>query len=142
MNDMLEKMKAYLETDEGKEATRQWALKMEREDAHEKRWIEKFKQRCEGDLDGCIEKLMDKYYSDEYRDREYDMSIEPRESLLWLALEYAHEYFKPCDDEKYLNDFTGGAYYIGSYVIQVMYGQGSVLRIDKVEDVTDKDLMS
>jgi hypothetical protein len=142
MSDMLQKMKDFLETDEGKESIRQWGLKMEREDAHQKRWIEKFKQRCEGDLDGCIEKLMDKYYSDEYRDREYDMSIEPRESLLWLALEYAHEYCKPCDDEKYLNDFTGGAYYIGSYVIQVMYGQGSVLRIDKVEDVTDKDLMS
>jgi hypothetical protein len=29
--------------------------------------------------------------------------------------------------------FTGEAYYIGSYVIQVIHGQGSAIRIDKIE---------
>ncbi len=35
--------------------------------------------------------------------------------------------------KEYLNEFTGQAYYIGSYVIQVMHGQGSVLRVDKLK---------
>ena len=144
MNDMLERMKAYLESDEGKEAARQWGLKMQREEAHLQRWVEKFKQRCEGDLDTTIDRLISKYNSDEYRDREYfKCKCEPREPLLWLVWEYASEYCKECTDEKYFNDFTGGAYYIGSYVVQIMYGQGSVLRFDKIEeDITDKDLMS
>ena len=53
---------------------------------------------------------------------------------MWLALEYAYKYCEPCEDKKYLNMFTGEAYYIGSYVIQVMHGQGSVIRVDKVEN--------
>jgi hypothetical protein len=132
MTDRLQQMKDFFESEEGKESIRQWGLKMQREEEHQKRWVEKFKQRCEGDIDTCIEKLMDKYYSDVYRDKEYDKcKCEPREPLLWLAWEYATEYCKECNDEKYYNSFTGGAYYIGSYVIQIMHGQGSVIRIDK-----------
>lgn len=144
MSDMLEKMKEFLESDEGKESIRQWGLKMQREEEHTKRWVEKFKQKCEGDLDGTINKLLKKYNSDEYVNREYHKcKCEPREPLLWLVWEYAITHCKPCKDEKYFNDFTGGAYYIGSYVVQIMHGQGSVLRFDKFEeDITDRDLMS
>lgn len=144
MSDMLEKMKAYLESDEGKESMRQFGLKLEREAAHTQRWIEKFKQRFESNLDGVIDKLLTKYNSDKYRDREYyKCKCEPREPLLWLVWEYAIEHCKPCEDNKYFNTFTGGAYYVGSYVVQIMHGQGSVLRFDKIEeDITDKDLMS
>jgi hypothetical protein len=143
MSDILQKMKDFLETDEGKDSIRKWALKMEREDAHQKRWVDKFKQRCEGDMDTCLEILFKKYHSDTYRDKEYRKGREPRETLLWLAWEYATEHCKECKDETYFNMFTGGAYYIGSYVVQLMIGQGSALRFDKIEeDITDRDLMS
>jgi hypothetical protein len=133
-NNMLENLKAFLETDEGKESIKRFAEKLEQEAAHNERWVEKFKARCEDDLDGAIEKLMEKYYSDAYTDREYyKRQCEPREPLLWLAVAYAEKYCKPCEDEKYFNMFTGAAWYIGSYVIQVMHGQGSVIRIDKIE---------
>jgi len=46
-------------------------------------------------------------------------------------MEYAETYGEECNDENYFNDFTGDAYYLGSYVIQTMHGQGSVIRIDK-----------
>ena len=132
MSDMLEKMKAYLETDAGKESIRQWGLKIQREAAHKERWVEKFKQRCEGDLDTAIDELIKKYYSDEYRDREYyKCKCEPREPLLWLAYEYASTYCKPYNGKKHINMFTADAYHFGSYVIQLMMGQGSALRIDK-----------
>lgn len=130
---MLKNLKAFLETDEGKESIKRFGEKLQREANHKDRWIEKFKARCEDDLDGAIEKLMEKYCSDAYRDREYARGVEPREPLLWLAFEYAVEHCEECKEEKYFNMFTGGAWYIGSYVIQVMHGQGSVIRIDKIE---------
>jgi hypothetical protein len=133
-NQMLENLKAFLETDEGKESIERWGEKLRRADEHKDRWAEKFKQRCESDMDGSIEKLLAKYDSKEYRDKEYSKGREPMEDLLWVALEYAEKYCKECTDEKYLNMFTGSAYYIGSYVIQVMHGQGSVIRIDKMEN--------
>lgn len=131
-NTMLEKMRAFLDSEEGKKSISEWAKKYAREQDHKDRWVEKFKARCENDLDGTLEKLMDKYYSDEYVKREYKRGVEPREPFLWLAYSYAIKYCKPCEDEKYYNMFTADAYYIGSYVIQLMIGQGSALRIDKV----------
>jgi hypothetical protein len=95
--------------------------------------VERFKQKAEADLTGTMAKLLAKYESDEYRDREYRMGYEPREDLLWLAFEYARTYCVECDDDKYLNDFTGEAYYIGNYVIQIMHGQGSCIRVDEIE---------
>ena len=144
MSDMLQKMKDFLETDEGKESMRRFALKIQREELHTQRWVDKFKQRCENDLDGAISKLIRKYYSKEYRDREYyKCKYEPREPLLWLVWEYATQHSKECTDKEYFNDFTGGAFYVGSYVVQIMHGQGSVLKFDKIEeDITDRDLMS
>jgi hypothetical protein len=129
---MLEKLKAFLETEEGKKSIKEWGDKINQEHEHRNRWVEKFKTRCENDLDICLEKLITKYSSDEYVNREYKMGFEPREPLLWLAFEYALKHCEPCEDEQYHNMFTGSAYYIGSYVIQVMHGQGSVIRIDKV----------
>lgn len=131
-NDMLERMKTFLESEEGKKSISEWAKKYAREQDHKDRWVEKFKERCEGDLNGSLKKLMDKYYSDEYRDREYyKCKCEPREPLLWLAYEYATKYCKPYNGKKHLNMFTADAYHFGSYVIQLMIGQGSALRIDK-----------
>jgi hypothetical protein len=63
--------------------------------------------------------------------RERKKGFEPREELIWIAWEYAIKYCKECKDESFANDFTGGMYHIGSYVIQIMYGQGAKLIIDK-----------
>lgn len=121
----------WMESEEGKEAMKKWAeeerIKQARLDAQ----IERFHTKYHDKLDAVIERLMAKYYSDEYVTKEYRLGYEPREPLLWLVFEYATRYCEPCEDEEYFNDFTGSAYYIGSYVIQIMHGQGSVLRIDK-----------
>lgn len=96
--------------------------------------VERLKVRIESDPNGVMEKLLAKYQSDEYRDREYfKCGCEPREPLLWLVYEYASKYCTECDDEEYLNDFTGGAYYVGDYVIQVMHGQGSCVVAEKLK---------
>lgn len=130
-NEMLEQLKRFLDSEEGKNSISEWAKKYARDLDHKARWIEKFKQRCEGDLNGSLEKLMHKYYSDEYVTREHERGVEPREPLLWLAYEYATKYCKPYNGKKHINMFTADAYHFGSYIIQLMIGQGSALRIDK-----------
>ena len=130
-NDMLERLREFLDSEEGQKSISEWAKKYARDLDHRARWVEKFRVRCESDLDGALEKLTKKYYSEEYRDREYKMRVEPREPLLWLMWDYAKEYCKRCKDKRYYNMFTADAYYIGSYVISIMHGQGSVLAINK-----------
>lgn len=129
---MIERLRTLLETDDGKKLMEEWVMKMNQDDEHHNRWVDKLKIKYHNNIDYVIEKLMDKYYSDEYVEREYKIGVQPREPLLWLVYGYAEKYGQPCDDEKYLNPFTEGAYFIGSYVIQLMNGQGAILKIDKV----------
>jgi hypothetical protein len=129
VDEKLAEMKEFLDSPEGQVWVKKMKEKMRIEEEFKSRWIEKFKQWVESDIDAKIQKLLTKYYSDEYVNREYSIGCEPRETLLWLAFDYAQKYCEVCDEEKYLNDFTASAYYIGSYVIQVMVGQGSVIKI-------------
>lgn len=103
------------------------ALRQKMERKQQKRFHEKYRKR----LDEVIERLEKKYESNAYKDKEYKLGFEPRCPLYYFVFDYACKYCKPCKDKKYWNMFTGGAYYIGSYVIQIMHGQGSVIRIDK-----------
>lgn len=127
----LQRLKEHLESEEGKASMKRFVEKLHNKQIVRDRWVEKFKERCESDLNGALEKLMDKYYSNEYLKRENKIGCEPREPLLWLAWEYAETYCKPYRGKKYTNIFTSDAYHFGSYIIQRMDGQGSVLRIDK-----------
>ena len=131
-DDTFKKMMDFLNSEEGEKSIKEFGEKMKREDDRRDRWIEKFKELAESDIDSALSKIIEKYDSDEYVKREYSLGYEPRETLLWIAFGYASKYCKECTDEKYLNMFTDGAYYIGSYVIQVMNGQGSVIKIEKI----------
>lgn len=133
-NEMMEALKKhieFLESDEGKLYIEKIKEKEEIKKRFKDRWIERLKKHIEPDIDLVIEKLLKKYDSDEYVNREYKLGYEPRNQLLWLVYDYAEKYCKECEDEKYLNDFTASAYYIGNYVIQMMIGQGSVVTITK-----------
>lgn len=131
MNDQLQALRDFLDTEKGQESIKEFGMKIHLERQHTLRWVEKLRLRYENRIDELIELLCKKYSSREYTEREYKMGVEPRDPLLWLVFEYARLYCNPCEDEKYLNPFTGDAYYIGSFVIQIMHGQGSVIRIDK-----------
>jgi len=133
MSDMLKRLREFLDSDEGKKSIEEFRNKLERDEERKNRWTEKFKELAEPDIDAALSKIIEKYDSNEYVKREYSLGYEPRETLLWIAFNYAEKYCKECTDEKYLNVFTGDAYYIGSYVIQVMHGQGSVIKIEKIE---------
>ena len=132
-DDTFKKIMDFLNSEEGEKSIKEFGEKMKREDERRDRWVEKFKELAEPDIDSALSKIIEKYDSDEYVKKEYSLGYEPREPLLWIAFSYAEKYCKECTDEKYLNMFAGDAYYIGSYVIQVMNGQGSVIRIDKAD---------
>ncbi len=117
-----------------KNSMERFALKMKRDQEHTSRWVEKFKIRYENNLDTIIEKLLTKYYSEEYMEREHKIGVQPRDPFLWLLWEYAQTYCRECEDKKYFNEFTGGAFYVGSYVIQVMYGQGATLKLTSTKE--------
>lgn len=128
---MLEEFKKYMESEEGKKSVEEYFGKLQRDGDRVDQWVEKLKSNYENNIDDLIEKLINKYYSDEYKKREYSLGYEPRESLFWLVWSYAEKYCEQCNDVNYYNMFTSNAYYIGSYVIQVMNGQGSVIKIEK-----------
>jgi hypothetical protein len=105
--------------------------------AHSRRWRDKMWDRIKDNVDESIERILKWYESDRYRDREYKMGIEPREQLLWVLLEVAIVYGSDPSEEEletFENTFTGEIAKIGSYVIQSLYGQGSAIRIDKIEN--------
>ena len=129
---MLQKLRDFLDSEEGKKSIEEFALKMQREDEHKERWADRMWNRIKDDIDGAVEKLVEYYDSDRYYYRESKRGFEPREALLWVLLDCARKYGKECTDESYANVFTGEMYVIGSFIIQVMHGQGSVIRIDKI----------
>jgi hypothetical protein len=115
-----------------------YAEKFQRGRDHRNRWIEKMKSWLGDDIDSGVERLLAWYGSDKYRDREYKMGYQPREELLWVLFNYSVFYGEEIQEdsdlyETYGNFFTWGMFKIGSYVIQVMIGQGSVISIDKID---------
>lgn len=130
----LEKMKAWFKSEEGQASLKKYANKLEIQDKLKQRRINYIHKRWSDNIDFVIQKAIDKYESDEYVRKEYKLGYEPRRPIYYLLYEYAEQFGEECHDEKYINDFTGGIYYLGSYVIQIMHGQGSVIRIDECKE--------
>ncbi len=134
---IVQKMIDFLDSEEGKQRMEAYVIKIAKDLAHSDRWRDRMWERIKDNVDESIEALLRWYESDRYRDREYKMGIEPREKLLWVLLEVAIVYGSdPSEEEleKFENTFTGEIAKIGSYVIQSLYGQGSAIRIDKIEN--------
>lgn len=138
MSNQLDDLRKWFESEEGKKSIERSKEQDRQAKAHEARWIERLKIWIDkNSADAALEKLMNWYYSDKYVNREYKMGFEPRQNLIWLTWEYTKKYGSRCDDEKYFNPFTWHAFYLGTYVIQLMNGQGSAIRIDKVKNAVN-----
>lgn len=83
-----------------------------------------------------IEEIIKKYSSESYKNKEYKLGYEPRESLYDLLFDYSQKYCRPASKaeiHKYGNYFTTGSYVINEeYFIHLMIGQGSVIQIEKM----------
>ena len=139
----LDKFKAFMESEEGKESIDRYIEKIQKGREHRNRWMEKMKSWLGDDVDSGVERLLAWYGSDKYRDREYKMGYQPREELLWVLFNYSVIYGEEIQEdselyETYGKTFTGGIFKIGSYIIQNMNGQGSIIAIDKISDRSER----
>lgn len=103
-----------------------------------KNQIKRFHKNHSERFDEILEKIIHKYDSDEYYNKEINRGFEPRCSLYYFMYDYAEMYGRKLTEKemtKYSNSFTVGIYFIKGYYIQLMQGQGSVVRIDKDEIV-------
>jgi hypothetical protein len=135
INEQLKAMNDFINSEKGKQYMLDYFDSLKRLKQHEDRWTDRMYNRIKDNIDESIEHLDKWYSSDKYRDREYKMGIEPRERLFWVLSDVAEKYGRECTEQEmdiYANMFTGSMFVIGSYVIQVMHGQGSVIRIDKM----------
>lgn len=130
-NERIQNFNEYLSSPEGKKATEKYFQKIANEKAILEYQLEKFHNLYKDRLDEVIEHVQKKYESDEYYLKEIKMGFEPRQKLYSFLFGYAEKYSTECREEQYYNEFTGIAYYLGSYVIQVIHGQGSAIIFEK-----------
>lgn len=107
------------------------------------RHIEIFERKYLHRLDEIIEKISDKYVSDNYIDRYYRRGLEPREDLYWFLYEYAIKKGKRVgkfsrEFIKNFSPFTSEMYIIGEgeskYLISRLDGQGSFIKIENYKE--------
>jgi len=132
----IEKINAFFDSPEGQKSLEKFAEKLKLEQEHKDRWTNRMWERIQSDIDGSIDRILEWYNSDSYRDREYGKGYQPREELLWVLFRIAEIHGEECTDEEvdlYANTFTRSIYKLGSYAIQIMDGQGSIIAIDKIK---------
>jgi|688.fasta_scaffold745218_3 hypothetical protein len=132
----LNQLRDWLDSPEGQESIIKFGEKLKKEEETKKRYVQYIHDKFSENIGDIIQKLVDKYDSNEYVNREYKLGYQPRESLLWVMLTYAKEYgteFTKLEYDKYANMFTGEMFYLGDWVFEVMHGQGSVINVYKKE---------
>lgn len=135
-SDLITRLKEYLESDEGKKSSEEYFGKIRNRQLMEDSQMERFhlKYDTSEKFSVIVEKIITKYDSAEYRDKEYKIGREPMESLFFFLFEYAGKYGREVNNEeykKYGNTFTSGLYTIHDYYFNLMCGQGSVVHITK-----------
>lgn len=135
MNSMFQKLKDYLDTEEGKESLKRFFENIRIEEERLNSQLERFHLKF-GDKSkffDVVQKIIEKYNSEKYRNREYyKVCCQPRESLYFFLYEYAKKYGREVTDDeygKYGNIFTAGLYYVNGFFFNLMQGQGSVVKV-------------
>lgn len=135
-DDAINKLKLYLETEEGQKEVQEYFDEMFKKEEMAISQLVRFHEKYndENKFSKIVEKIISKYDSYKYRDREYNLGREPMEDLYFFLYEYAEKYgSEPTDEEFEIhgNDFTSGLYKIHGYFFNLMCGQGSCIKISK-----------
>ena len=133
----MDKLLECLKSEEGKKSTLEYFDKIFKKEKFYNEQVERFYQKYKHKMPQLIEQIMQKYESDVYIKREYKRGFEPRKKLYDVLLKIAAAYGVEVDlnnIEQFpeINDFTAIAYTYEGYFLQLMIGQGSVIRIDKL----------
>jgi hypothetical protein len=131
MSTIIEQLKAYLDSDEGKaDIKRHQELSTFRANLMGNR-MDYLHNLSIDERDILFSKIKAKYDSDEYYHRWIDRGIEPPEDLYYYILQYGYIYGKVNDIE---DAYFGYDSYIidNSWVITAWYGQGTAYNFDKI----------
>lgn len=138
-NNWFKKLKFNLESVEGKNKLNDYFNVIIQTRAIRDSQLKRFKEKV--DLDSAlfssfVEKVIAKYNSIEYQDREYNLGREPKCSLFSFLFSYAQKYGRHASDdeyERYGGIFTSGIYYIDGYYFHLIQGQGSMILVHSKE---------
>lgn len=128
----IEKLREFLESEEGKKSAKAFAEKIVREEEIKTYQLDRFHKSF--NFEEFTEKVIAKYSSDEYKDRWYNRGIEPPENLYFFLFDYAKKYGRECKEaecQKYANPFTSDMIYCKGYYFNLAVGQGCFIEIIK-----------
>ncbi len=129
MGNILSNLVKHLESPEGKKHMDDYFGKIINSEKIETVQLERFHNRFSNNLDFIINKIVDKYSSKKYIEREYSLGREPNTELYFFLYKYAEKYGEFTNDEKYNTGFNNGAYSIGNWIFSILNGQGTCINV-------------
>lgn len=132
MSAILEQLKAFLDSEEGKTFVKEEQDRMLFHREHINKYVEKLFNMGPIMRDVLFSKIKTKYDSDEYYHRWIDRGIEPPEVLYNYILEYGFKHGKPNTIE---DAYFGYDSYIidDTWVITCWYGQGVAYNFNRIK---------
>lgn len=130
MSIQLEKLKAFLDSEEGKESVKRFKEKIELEKLNREKWVNHFIKRISKLNDSELEILLTRFFSWEHNieERYYNNGIQTSSNLIDVLFDV----FKTLGEEfDSYEDFYGGGYIYRGYVFKLFIGQGSFFRVLK-----------
>lgn len=138
MDQMLEKFKKFLDSEEGKALIEEAKKSQEKYNKLKNDRLEWFNSIGEEKRNKYIQKVIDKYTSKEYKDRWYSRGMFPQEELYWWIYDYAYKYgrcWHAIPDE--VGPGFTYKFVFDNWKVLLYNGQGSIVIISKV---TDEDI--
>jgi len=132
-----DELKEYLDSEEGKKSLQDFFANIERQKKFYDEQVERFYQKFKHKMPELIEKIMHKYDSNAYVMREYKSGREPMCNLYDVLFSIGKKYGEEVDMDDFekwpqINIFTSDACVFEGYFMQVMDGQGTVIKIEKL----------
>jgi hypothetical protein len=130
-NDLIEQLKLYFNSDEGKEFVKYEQKKYLFMKQHINKYVEKLRNMNSNERNILFEKIKAKYDSSKYYHRWINRGIEPPEDLYGYVLEYGIKYGA-------LNEIKNALFGYDSYIIDntwvitCWYGQGCAFTFEKI----------
>ena len=138
MQKSLDSIDAFLDTEEGKKSFEDLANKINNAQSIKDSQLERAFKKYGLNISSIVEKVVEKYDSDKYRDYWWKKGYEPPEDLYFFLFDYAEKYGvevnenSPIEQKECANMFTSDIYYLDGYVFNLMNGQGTCVIIQKV----------
>lgn len=142
MDDLANKLRDYLNTEKGRNSSKEYFGKIILKKKILNIRIDKFesKYNTKEKFVSFVEKVIEKYNSEKYKKRWYGHG-DPPYTLYWFLCSVAERHGRDCIEEEwkvYGNSFTGNLYYLSGYYFGIMYGQGCAINVTRELNLDDE----